>query len=87
MGEFPLTVLLKEADLAIKSATHEWIWRGREPDDQSFINLMPTRFASYRASLRDMIFCHRYSAYMSHILWRGLKEDHGITEGYLCAIG
>jgi pimeloyl-ACP methyl ester carboxylesterase len=40
------------ADLAIKSATHEWNWRGREPDDQAFIDLMPTRFASYRASLR-----------------------------------
>jgi hypothetical protein len=43
-------------------------------DDQAYINPMPTRFASYRESRRDMIFCHRYSAYTSHILWRGLPR-------------
>ena len=41
-------------------------------DDQAFINPMQTQFASYWGSRRDMIFCHRYSAYTSHIFWRGL---------------
>src|SRR5215208_6744279 len=45
-------------------------------EDQAFINAMPTRFASFRGSRRDMIFCHRYSTYSSHFLWRGLLERH-----------
>jgi hypothetical protein len=40
--------------------------------DQIFISLTPMRFTSYRGSRRDMIFCHRYSAYTAHFLWRGL---------------
>jgi Stage II sporulation protein E (SpoIIE) len=44
-------------------------------EDQAFINAMPTRFASYRRSRRDMIFCHRYSTYSSHFLWRGLDPE------------
>jgi hypothetical protein len=35
--------------------------------DQIFISLTPMRFTSYRGSRRAMIFCHRYSAYTSHI--------------------
>ncbi len=36
-------------------------------DDQVFINLILTRFVSRQGSRREMIFCHRYSAYTSHI--------------------
>ena len=36
------------ADLAIKSATHERNLRGGEIGRQTFIHLIPTRFASYR---------------------------------------
>jgi hypothetical protein len=43
-------------------------------DDQAYINLMATRFASYQESRRVLIFCHRYSAYTSHILWRALGQ-------------
>jgi hypothetical protein len=35
--------------------------------DQIFISLIAMRFTSYRGSPRDVIFCHRYSAYTSHI--------------------
>jgi hypothetical protein len=31
-------------------------------DVQAFIDPIPTRFASYRGSRRDVSFCHRYSA-------------------------
>jgi hypothetical protein len=41
------TVLLG-SDLAIKSATHERNLRGGEIGRQTFIHLIPTRFASYR---------------------------------------
>jgi len=36
-------------------------------DVQAFINLIPMRFAIYQGYRRDVIFCHRYSAYTSHI--------------------
>jgi len=49
-------------------------------DDQAFINPMPTRSASYRESRRDTIFCHRYSAYASHISWRGLSRRTGVDK-------
>jgi hypothetical protein len=50
-------------------------------EDQAFINAMPTRFASYRGSRRDMIFCHRYSTYSSQILWRGLLQSSKCLSG------
>jgi hypothetical protein len=34
---------------------------------QIFISLTPMRFTSYGGSRSAMIFCHRYSAYTSHI--------------------
>src|SRR5215203_5043149 len=80
-GNFILGSLNNTAtDLAIKSATHQWNWRGREIGGPGLHQCDAYAVCALSGSRRDIIFCHRYSTYSSHILWRGLegRAEHGL---------
>src|SRR5215212_9554576 len=54
---------VSETNLAIKSATHEWNWRGREIGRPGLHQPYTYAVCELAGSGRDGIFCHRYSTY------------------------
>ena len=73
-GAFPLRsgdrFVLSRDEVVDRMAERTYQSLGKTKEEvkaQIFISLTPMRFTSYRGSRRAMIFCHRYSAYTSHI--------------------